>query len=80
MNFTEKDRCSVYLLLAKCYAKNKKVKETKALMNQAIGEFVGTSEEMNVLLTNALIALDTGDIKKAISILKGVKNDSPYFV
>lgn len=27
-----------------------------------------------------MIALDTGDIKKAISILKGVKNDSPYFV
>jgi hypothetical protein len=35
---------------------------------------------MNVLLTNALIALDTGDVKKAISILKAVKSDSPYFV
>ncbi len=26
LNFTEKDRCSIYLLLAKCYMKNKKVK------------------------------------------------------
>ena len=26
LTFSEKDRCSIYLLLAKCYAKNKKVK------------------------------------------------------
>ena len=26
LNFSEKDRCSVYLLLAKCYMKNKKQK------------------------------------------------------
>jgi hypothetical protein len=26
LTFSEKDRCSVFLLLAKCYAKNKKVK------------------------------------------------------
>ena len=80
MNFSEKDRCSVFLLLAKCYAKNKKGKETKAIMGKAIGEFSGTSEEVNVLLTNALISLDTGDVKKAISILKAVKSDSPYFI
>lgn len=35
---------------------------------------------MNVLLTNALISVETGDIKKAISILKAVKSTSPYFV
>ena len=26
LNFSEKDRCSIYLLLAKCYMKNKKQK------------------------------------------------------
>ena len=26
LSFSEKDRCSVYLLLAKCYTKNKKSK------------------------------------------------------
>lgn len=35
---------------------------------------------MHVLLTNAYIAVETGDIKKAMSILKQVKNDSPYYV
>jgi hypothetical protein len=33
-----------------------------------------------VLLANAVIAVEGGDIKKAMSILKGVKSDSPYFV
>lgn len=26
LTFSEKDRCSIYLLLAKCYTKNKKLK------------------------------------------------------
>ena len=49
-------------------------------MTQAISQFAGTSEEVHVLLANASIAVDSGDIKKAMSILKGVKSDSPYFV
>jgi tetratricopeptide repeat protein 21B len=32
LSFTEKDRCAVYLLLAKCHAKSKKFKESKAIM------------------------------------------------
>jgi|JI6StandDraft_1071083.scaffolds.fasta_scaffold07203_6 tetratricopeptide repeat protein 21B len=80
LSFTEKDRCAIFLLLAKCYAKSKKFKESKSIMEQAIRDFVGTSEEVNVLLTNALISIETGDIKKAISILKAVKSTSPYFV
>jgi len=44
LTFSEKDRCSIYLLLAKCYTKNKKVKESKTIMTQAISQFAGTSE------------------------------------
>ncbi len=57
LTFSEKDRCSIYLLLAKCYAKNKKLKESKAIMTQAISQFAGTPEEVHVLLANALIAV-----------------------
>lgn len=80
LTFSEKDRCSIFLLLAKCYTKNKKAKESKTIMTQAISQFAGTSEEVHVLLANAMIAVESGDIKKAMSILKGVKADSPYFV
>jgi tetratricopeptide repeat protein 21B len=43
LSFTEKDRCSIFLLLAKCYVKNGKQKESKALMNKAISQFSGTN-------------------------------------
>ena len=49
-------------------------------MNQAISQFSGTNEEMHVLLTNAFIAVESNDIKKAMSILRAVKSDSVYFV
>ena len=49
-------------------------------MQRAINEFTGSSEEVNVLIANSEIAIQGGDIKKAISILKGVKQDSPYFL
>jgi len=49
-------------------------------MSKAITEFTNTPEEVNVLITNSEIALKCGDIKKAISILKGVKEDSPYYI
>lgn len=80
LTFSEKDRCSIYLLLAKCYTKNKKTKECKTIMTQAISQFAGTAEQVHVLLANAMIAVESGDIKKAMSILKGVKAESPYFV
>lgn len=49
-------------------------------MTQAISQFAGTPEEVHVLLANAVIAIESGDVKKAMSILKGVRSDSPYFV
>ena len=80
LTFSEKDRCSIFLLLAKCYIKNKKAKECKQVITQAISQFAGTPEEVHVMLTNAMIAVESGDIKKAMSILRAVKSDSPYFV
>lgn len=80
LQFQEKDRCGIFLLLAKAMASNKKSKEAKAIMTRAISEFTGSSEEVNVLLANSEIAIKSGDIKKAISILKGVTADSPYFL
>lgn len=44
LTFSEKDRCEIFLLLAKCYTKNKKTKECKTVMTQAISQFAGTPE------------------------------------
>lgn len=44
ISFSEKDRCSIYLLYAKTLMKNKKMKESKNVMTQAIAQFAGTNE------------------------------------
>jgi tetratricopeptide repeat protein 21B len=41
--FSEKDRCSIFLLYAKVLMKNKKTKESKNVMNLAISQFAGTN-------------------------------------
>lgn len=57
LTFSEKDRCEIFLLLAKTYTKNKKTKECKTIMTQAISQFAGTPEEVHVLLANAMISV-----------------------
>lgn len=41
-------------------------------MLKAIQEFAGTNEEGTVMLANSEIAIEAGDVKKAINILKAV--------
>lgn len=77
--FSNKDRCNIYLLLAKSYGANKRFKEAKEIMNKAISEFNGTPEQVNVMIANSEIAIQSNDIKKAISILKAVDAKNPYF-
>ena len=48
-------------------------------MTSSIQNFSGTPEEVNVLIANSEMALESGDTKKAISILKGVAKDSTYY-
>jgi tetratricopeptide repeat protein 21B len=66
-------------LYAKTLAKNKEDKKAKAIVQKAIQEFVGTSEEGSVMLANSEIAIEGGDVKKAINILKGVQPKSSTF-
>ncbi|EGR31890.1 tetratricopeptide repeat protein [Ichthyophthirius multifiliis] len=80
LQFGEKDRCQIFLLYAKALSKNNKAKDAKKIMNLAIGQFANTPEEVNVFIANSEIAINSGDVKKAISILKGVQQDSPYFL
>ena len=53
LQFGERDRCQVFTLLAKAYAKNKKITEAKQVITRAISEFSGTQNEVNVLIANS---------------------------
>lgn len=43
------------------------------MISKAIQEFVGTPEEGSVMLANSEIAIESGDVKKAINILKVIR-------
>jgi tetratricopeptide repeat protein 21B len=80
LTYGEKERCKLHILLARAYIANGRVTEAKNIMDEAIKNFAGTTEEANVLMTNAELAVASNDIKKAISILKAVDKSSSYFV
>lgn len=42
-------------------------------------EFTDTQWEMNVMIANSELAISTGNMKKALSILQSVEKDSPYY-
>lgn len=65
--------------LARAFAKNQKVKEAKALIEEAISEWVGSDYEVNVLMANSDIMVDLGDIKKALDILRTVDSSNASF-
>jgi tetratricopeptide repeat protein 21B len=73
------ERCLIYTNLAKAYALNKQLDKAKEIINKSIGEFAGTDQEMNVLLANSEIAIESNDIKKALSILRAVNVESHYY-
>ncbi|CAD8066862.1 unnamed protein product [Paramecium sonneborni] len=80
VQFTEKDKCQVFVLLAKVYAVNKKEVEAKRIMQKAIQEYAGSPHESTIMMANSEIAIESGDIKKAINILKAVQSGQPNFV
>jgi tetratricopeptide repeat protein 21B len=80
LSFDEKERCRIFVLYARALLENKQLPEAKAIMNDAIRTFSGTTEEGTVLMANAEIAVAGGDIQKALSILRAVDSKSPYFV
>ena len=79
LSFTNKDRVAIFVLYAKSLAKNKNDKEAKSVMQKAIQEFAGTTEEGTVMLANSEIAIEGGDVKKSINILKAVQSNQPTY-
>jgi tetratricopeptide repeat protein 21B len=79
LKFGEQERASIFVMHAKALAKNKKDKEARSVMVKAIQEWAGTAEEGAVMLANSEIAIESGDVKKAINILKAVTAAQPTF-
>ena len=56
-----------------------KLPQSTQTIQMAIGEFAGTSAEVQVLIANSELALKKNDLKQAINILNGINYDSPHY-
>lgn len=74
------DRASVYLELAEAYRATDAQHEAAKIMQDAIHEFAGTSEEIRITISNAELALHRGDTEQALTMLRNVTPEQSYFV
>ncbi|UYV83543.1 TTC21B [Cordylochernes scorpioides] len=77
---TLSDKVSLYLELAECHRKLGQHHEAAKIMQDAINDFQGTVEEVRITIANADLALSRGDTEQAISILRNVQPDQPYYL
>lgn len=54
--------------------------EAAKVLQDAIHEFAGTSEELRVTIANTDLALAQGDVERALSMLRNVTAEQTYFI
>lgn len=54
--------------------------EAAKVIQDAINEYSGTTEELRVTVANADLALLRGDTELALSMLRNITPDQPYYV
>ncbi|XP_074856704.1 tetratricopeptide repeat protein 21B isoform X2 [Carettochelys insculpta] len=74
------DRVSVFLELVDAHRLNGEQHEAAKVLQDAINEFTGTPEELRVVIANADLALSQGDIEQALTMLRNITSEQPYFV
>ncbi|CAB4022833.1 tetratricopeptide repeat 21B-like, partial [Paramuricea clavata] len=79
-SLTLSDRVSVYLELAGAHSQLNHGHEAAKIMQDAMNEFSGTSEEVRISIANADLFLKRGDHKEALTILRSVTPEQSYFI
>ncbi|GAB1600375.1 repeat 21B-like, partial [Argonauta hians] len=74
------DKVSVFLELAETHKLLGEQHEAAKVMQDAINEFHGTTEEVRITIANVDLALARGDIEMAIATLRNVSSDQQYFI
>ncbi|XP_006977219.1 tetratricopeptide repeat protein 21B isoform X1 [Peromyscus maniculatus bairdii] len=73
-------RLSIFLELVEVHRLNGEQHEAAKVLQDAIHEFSGTCEELRVTIANADLALAQGDTERALSMLRNVTTEQPYFI
>ncbi|OCT63545.1 hypothetical protein XELAEV_18044641mg [Xenopus laevis] len=74
------DRVSIFLELVDAHRLNGEQHEAAKVLQDAINEFSGTPEELRLMIANAELSLMHGDVEQALSMLRNVSPEQPYFV
>lgn len=80
MELSPADCVSVFLELAEALWLNGEQHEAAKVMQDAINEFSGTPEELRVTIANADLALLRGDTELALSMLRNITPEQPYYI
>merc|ERR1719178_101295 len=73
------DRAQIFTMLIRSYSKLGRYDEATKCMQDATAEFAGTPEEVAVLVVNADLAIQKGEVDQALSMLKAMPPSSPYY-
>ncbi|XP_074159318.1 tetratricopeptide repeat protein 21B [Sminthopsis crassicaudata] len=73
-------RLSIFLELVDAHRLNGEQHEAAKILQDAINEFSGTPEELRVTIANADLALAQGEVERALSMLRNVTPEQPYFI
>ncbi|XP_072730053.1 tetratricopeptide repeat protein 21B isoform X5 [Ciconia boyciana] len=74
------DRVSLFLELVEAHRLNGEPHEAAIILQDAINEFSGTPEELRVVIANADLAIAQGDVEQALTMLRNITPEQPYFV
>ncbi|KAM3929225.1 tetratricopeptide repeat protein 21A [Leptodactylus fuscus] len=74
------ERVSVYLELAELLCLNGEQHEATKIIQDAIHAFRGSPEEVRIVVANADMCLSKSDVEMALSMLREVKANQPYYI
>ncbi|XP_051938739.1 tetratricopeptide repeat protein 21B isoform X1 [Hippocampus zosterae] len=80
IDLSSADCVSVFLELAEALWLNGEQHEAAKVMQDAINEFSGTTEELRVTIANADLALLRGDSELALSMLRNITPEQLYYI
>ncbi|KAI9362925.1 hypothetical protein DFJ73DRAFT_542372 [Zopfochytrium polystomum] len=74
------ERATYYLEVADIHSKLKQVHEASKVIEDASRIFEGTAEQYRIVLANADILIERGDVDRALALLSEIKSSQPLFI